>query len=115
MTVQLAQFLAHAELQRALERHLVAQRPAQLDLTMNLFVAEIEHGHQRRRPELLAGRHNPVEAARFPEGAKKLPVRVARAPERRPLGENKGTGLKRQPNQKNEDAVSTRSVTATIL
>src|ERR1039457_6439993 len=99
VALELGDLLAHSQLQGALQRDAVGHLAARLDLTLDLLISEIEDGHQRRRPELLAGHHDRLHAARFAERAQKTSVGLARAAKGLPLGENHGPGKNRNPKE----------------
>jgi hypothetical protein len=87
---QFGQLLAGTQLQRAFERDFVVDGAARFHLPGHFVVSEIEKRHQGRGAKLLARHHNRLQAVRLPKGAYESGIRMPRAPERAPLGENDG-------------------------
>src|SRR4051812_46218675 len=75
-----------------------------LHLALDLFVAEVEHRDQRRRPELLARHHHGIHPGGFPESAQKLEIREACAAQGLPLGKDDGPRVYREAEEEEEDS-----------
>ena len=77
-------------------------RAARFHLPLDLFVAEIEDGHQRRGAELLARHHDGFQAGGLAERAQEARVGLARAAQGLPLGKNHGPGIDGKTDQNAE-------------
>src|SRR5258705_13193969 len=75
---------------------------------MDLFVAEIEYDHQRRRPELLAGGDYGVETFRFAERPQEFCIGIEGPAERGPLGKDDRPGDQGETEQQRQNAVTNR-------
>src|SRR5579864_3139554 len=89
-------FLAHSQLQTALERQRIGDRAARLHLAGDLTVAEIEDADQRRSTKLFARHRDGLQSGRFSKGSQKSAIGRARAPEYGPLGKNDRPGKHRE-------------------
>ena len=94
---------------RAFEREFIGHRASGFYLPVDLAVAEIEDGDQRRDAELLARDGDRVHAVGLAEGAQKLRVRAARVAEPGPFGEDDGPRKHREDEKDREHGPGHRS------
>src|ERR1035438_5085154 len=99
VALQFSELFADAQLQGALDRCSVRHLSARLDLALDLFIAEIEDGHQGRGAKLLAGHHYGFEAVGLPKGSQEARIGPAPAAEGAPLREDHGPGINRETQQ----------------